>query len=441
MNNINKYLTLVYVREYFKEIYLPIFTSVKDIDAIYLTDFPTTGMKNIRDMFYLEIQKLNPGEEPGFDVDDVIKRCRLLRNIDSSLARLMAIAMYRVMIVAVEESQCKVIVGQLVDDYITHVLSLVAASRGIEYIGICSSYFPGYTQISKFSSGEPVKRRAVGEEEAHTVLDKIIGREFKMDYSNPKKYTLHYHVKQVFRFYIKIAIFALLKHYKRDALNYHYTVQRYLSQPKRILNYPLMKSFNQDWIEHLNKSNLKKIYLPLAVVPEASTDYWVPHTKFIEYESAVLDIASNLGDSYQVIVKEHSHMLGIRNRNFYEQLKKINNVVSVPPDVVSNWLLEEIRPSVLVGAGSVGIEATLRGLPVVTYSPSSYWFKPSGSIYVNEITNIGITKALSRAKPLMVEPVQFIRECLESMVHFDFMNAHSLDSSILSRVAPFFRTN
>lgn len=431
---------LVYIREYFKSIYLPLFSAISQTEIVCLTDFPTLGMQNIRNLFYIELKNVDLKLDPQFDVEDVVHRCRLLRHIDPMLARTMAIAMHRVMTKVVYESNCNVVVGQVVDDYITHVLSIVAESRGLKYVGICSSYFPGYTQISEFADGQPLKAREVREDEAQAVVNMIEGRNFRMDYANPKNYNFSYHCKMVMRYYLKQAVFYIIRHCRRDPLNYHYTVQRYLSQPKSIVNYPGSDSFHDDWRDRVKLTSRKIVYMPLAVFPEASTDYWIPNRRFIDYEATILSIVSELAKSHLVIIKEHAHMLGIRDISFYRKLNKINNVISVPPKIISNLLLEEIRPTVLVGAGSVGIEATLRGLPVVTFSPTSYWFKPSGATYVSADSNANICEVVSTAVPSGVKPVDFIRECLENMAHFDFMAAQSLRSSELSKITQFLST-
>lgn len=430
---------LVYVREYFKDEYLKIFSSMNCSETEYLTDFPTAGMKNVRDLFYAELERYDLNRDVEFDVQDVISRCRFLRNIEPLLAAKLAKVMYLVMVSVIEQSQCDFVFGQAVDDYITHVLSIAADARGKKYIGICSPYFSGYTLVTEYSNGKPICAREVDENEARAVIKKISGKDFRMDYANPKNYSFPLHVKKVVKYQLKEILFFLLKYYRRDPINYHYNVQRFLSQPKSIFNYPDRTLFHEDWLARLKTTKFKLVYFPLSVFPEATTDYWVSHKRFIDYENTVLNIASDLSKSNLVIIKEHAHMLGIRSNSFYEKMKRLPNVVSVPPQVISNWILEEFRPVVLVGTGSVGIEATLRGLPVVTFSSSSYWFESSGASYVAADRNADICNAVANATPSGVTPVQFIQECLKSTLPFDYMRAKSVDSLQLEKISQFFK--
>lgn len=428
---------LVYVREYLKFNYLPLFAAVPDAEIEYLTDFPTRGMHNIRDMFYEELEHQDPERHLPFDVNDVVIRCRLLRQLDPIVARLMAGAMYNVMKRVVRPNEHSVVVGQIVDDYLTHLLSIVATQAGVKYIGLCSSFFPGYTQISQFTNGIAVNGRDVDASEAQVLVSTIAKRNFRMDYTQPKNYSLLPHIKRVLRYQFKEFAFAILKRYRRDPKNYHYTVQKYLAQPKNIFNFPAKASFHQDWESRISGTTRRRVYLPLGVFPEASTDYWVPSLRLLDYDEAVCSMAIDLSKENQVIIKEHVHMLGIRDQRLYARLRDIPNVVSVPPEIISNTLLEDFKPTILVGAGSVGVEATLRQLPVVTFSPTSYWFGPSEATYASADSNDQICAAVKSARGTDKDPVEFIRECLQCMVPFDFMLAPTVPKNLMAQIRPF----
>jgi hypothetical protein len=163
----------------------------------------------------------------------------------------------------------------------------------------------------------------------------------------------------------------------------------------------------------------------------------VPSLRLLDYDEAICSIATDLAKENLVIIKEHVHMLGIRDQGLYARLRDIPNVVSVPPEVISNNLLEDFKPSVLVGAGSVGVEATLRRLPVVTFSPTSYWCSPSGATYASADMNDQICTAVEACRGTEKDPVEFVRECLQCMVPFDFMVAPSLPKNLMAQIRPF----
>jgi len=428
---------LAYVREYFKRIYLPMLAAVPGAHIDLVTDFPTDRMENLRDLFYRKYSKEHATRPHGLDVEDVIRRCRLLRNIDSATATSMVIAMHSVIEDLMSRNEYDVVLGQMVDDYITHLFSLAAEARGIKYVGLCGSYFHGYSQITQYAGGAPLEWRPVSDDEANDVLVKVSAKAFRMDYGQPTKYSYPRHLSRVSRYWVKRLTFSLLKHYKRDPLNYHYMVQPYLGQPKRVFDFPKKGAFNNEWESAISKSKKPLVYLPLAYFPEASTDYWVPNPRFLRYEDAVCDIALHLTGTHTVIVKEHLHMLGSRAVDFYARLNSLAGVISLPPTVNSNVLLGEHKPTVLVGGGSVGLEATLRGLPVVTFCPTSFWCAASQATVITANSDSDIATTLLTARAADVDPLELVRRCLASMLTFDFMEASTLPSSALSQLRTF----
>ena len=159
--------------------------------------------------------------------------------------------------------------------------------------------------------------------------------------------------------------------------------------------------------------------MPLGFTPEATTDYWIPNLAFIDYERHTERVLAELQGEYLFAVKEKVHMLGIRSPIFYERLRRIDGVVTIPPEVNSNQFIDRFSPVVLVGAGSAGVEATVRNKPVVTFCPTSYWYAPSHSIYVRGDSGAEIGTAIDEAKPAGVDAFSFVRDCLSTTLSFD----------------------
>lgn len=431
----DKTKVLVYVREYFKKVYVPMFDSLKEIEVDYVTNFPTRGMHDIRGPFNVLLQAPTPLEFK-LDEDDIILRCRLLRNVDRSLAVRMLRAMQGTMERILDRSH-HMVFGPMVDDYITHLMVLVARCRGIRYFGVNGSYFEGVTHVTLGSDGSPVAVRSASVTEAMGHLDKISSADFRQNYLQPTAHDFVSHAKRVLRYHAKLLAFPLLKHYRRDPLNYHYIVQPFLGQAKSLSNHVDDSHFHPDWEQQIRQSKDPLIYFPLGYTPEATTDYWIKDASWIDYEKKVLELARFLSPRFKVIVKEHVHMLGIRDKRFYKALASLENVVSVPPTVNSNRLLLTYRPVMFIGGGSAGVEATIRKMAVVSYCGNSYWVHASAARQVGHDLMNELPDALMHAQPADVDPIAFIQSCLKTTFSFDFMKSRPLEGSDKSEILAF----
>lgn len=411
---------LVYVRDYFWDIYQNLFQGLEDYELVQVTDFEGRGVEAINPTFH---RHLATGELPPADVDedDVIRRCRLLRNLPRARAQHMLRAMYATLLPMIRRERWTVILGQTVDDYITHLFALLAEAHGLAYIGFCSSYFPGYTQVTLSWTGAYAAGRSATSAEAEAALARVSGTRFRQDYNILVRYDRRVHYARVARYWFKRAWFGLLRHARGTPAHIHYLLQPYLGQQKRLDYYPARDAFHADWEQRWRSQDRPAVYLPLGHTPEAGTDYMIRDSRYIDYEKTILRIARVLGRDFTVLVKDHFHMLGIRDPAFHAALRAISGVVVVPPMVNSNALLSGGVDCVLVGAGSVGIEATIRQKRVFTFSDTAYWLEASGArpLQLDELAQWPEQIAATPATPAPARP--FVEECLGTMLPFDYM--------------------
>jgi len=344
----------------------------------YFTDGQFYGVRDTRRRFYQlvqgggEVRAILSAEEE----DDIIMRCRLLRSIPAHRALRMLRAMLIVLEDELERVQPLVIIGQMIDEYVTHALSVLASRRHILYLGICASFFSGRMQVTKYAYGEPFVFRDVHQREVLDTLSMVSNTKFSQNYSHKISFSKVHHVLMTTRYYVKRILFPPISFIKRDPLGLHYLCLPYIAERRSFLDFYRKDLFDADWESKI--ANLRAgfarpvIFMPLSYSPESTNDYWIRNTRAIRYERMVLNICAVLSRHYIIAVKEHSHMVGIRSRNFYHQVNSISSVINVPP-VVSSKSIFEIVDIALLGGGSIGVEAFLSDLPVATYCDTSYW--------------------------------------------------------------------
>lgn len=380
---------LVFGRNFLVPDFRKTFDPVSDhFDFTYITDGRSKLAQSIRPTFY---QALKQGHaSPALssdDVEDIVSRCRLLRNISRIQAERLVHAMAFALEAALENAEPNAVISQMVDEYTTHVFQILAAKRNIGYLSYCAGYFPGTSLLLADSHGRPFNWRMPAKTEVDAQLDRVSGVDFRQTYNLGAGYSLFTHLKYMLRYRIKKVYFPLRALIERDPWNLHYRVADYIAERRRLSDYPADKLFCRDWkaqirVLRAERPDAKIIYMPLSYFPESTIDYWVLNRAMIDYADKIVEIVQTLSKHHIVVIKEHLHMMGARNIEFLRTIRDLRNVVSVHPMALSNQVVAE-SDVVLLGSGSPGIEATLRGKPVASFCDTSYWFRPSKATFLD----------------------------------------------------------
>ncbi len=113
-----------------------------------------------------------------------------------------------------------------------------------------------------------------------------------------------------------------------------------------------------------------KLFFPLHVTPEASTDLWAP--QYNNMLETVRGITSQLPAGWTLVMKEHPWSVFIqRNVKELSALKSLERSVLVSPGTSNDELLKECRALVVINS-TLGIEAMIKGHPVITLGHPFY---------------------------------------------------------------------
>ncbi len=417
---------LVFCRDYL----IPDFiNTVKPLENVYafhlLTDGTFSGVQDTRHRFYSRLKTAN--QLTGWTENDeknAIARCRLLRGLPREQATKMFRSMGSVLLEELDRINPVMVFGQMVDEYSSYLLSELARRRGIKYFGVCYSYFPNRIQITQFWNGSPYPCRVITDSEAQEALELVADRTFRQNYHLKNTYSIEQHFMLVIKYKVKSILFPILAMLKRDPYNLHYSILPFVADRRALTDFPRVVDFHSDWAvlvkEALSKNGKPVVYIPLGYFPECSIDYWVHNTKILDYESVILEICTILSEKFNILVKEHPHMLGARSRLFYSALKKISDVISIPPAEFSHdaCIFADV---VLIGGGSIGIESYVRGNAIASFCDTSYWYKPSGAQFLDlsalaSWTAILLQLIREHKTPSDREKLAFVKACLSTTI-------------------------
>lgn len=139
-------------------------------------------------------------------------------------------------------------------------------------------------------------------------------------------------------------------------------------------------------------SQKRYIYFPLHVDPEASTEVLAPeHVDQLKVMDAV---SRNMPSGFELVVKEHPAMIGLRPGGYYSRIQDLPNTVLLNA-AVSNEVILKNADLILTITGTAGWEGLLLGKPVVTVGDVFYNGFENGVFHCPELS--GLDQAIDRA--------------------------------------------
>ncbi|MGH9509125.1 MAG: hypothetical protein ACRD2Q_10460 [Terriglobales bacterium] len=409
---------LCYVRpwteSYFRYVSQGVFGSG---NTMHVSDFRGLGSPSIADLFYGHLRRQREPHWPDFisreERDDLVARCRLLRELAPEEADQLLAAMTWAIEEVLDRCQPQIIFAPLLDSYVMDLLRVCAARRGVPFLGLSPTFMSGYCRLT--ARGEHVAFRRPKGRECRHALQELLDPQYQPPhfraFSDRGSWFL---IQRWLRENVKQAYFTLLPWLRRDPLNYHYaTSRRAARQRSRWDCLGPARFFDSDWQERLQRFPGGWAYVPLHFHPEATTDYWLKPRDFLDYEESVLEVARRLAAELPLAVKEHPAFLGFRSAGFYRRLRSIPNLVVVPAGVRSNQLVET-SVAVVVWLGSVGAEAGLRGKAVVTLGQPYY---ATGLKFLNVTSRQELDQVPAQVRRLAATPAPTADEKLVVIRH------------------------
>lgn len=378
---------LLYVRPWNAEQFLDLASKTwpgRTIET--LSEHDRCDSSGFRELFYFFFKecKRTPAlvEELPFDsddIEDIVRRCRLLRSINRPKALTMIFSAFRAIERVLDDHKPRYVLSVTVDSFIIDLLARISRLKGVRFLGLVPTFVNGYFRITE--RGEKAVDREVSCDEVRSVLAILTDQEYKPQWLAADRGMIRKKaVKLWARNLLKPIWFAFYSRWKNDPLNAHYMTTDIVSR-RYLCLFP--KLYNEvgkiaDVETAIKKDTRISVFVPLQMSPEATIDYWSSDLSWIDYEDRILSIVEEQAEKYLFIVKEHPNVFGFRTPGFYDHLRKIPNVLLVNPEVASNHLLQ-ICDSVLVCTGTVGFEALIRGKAV--FSSAEPFYAKSGNFH------------------------------------------------------------
>lgn len=310
-----------------------------------------------------------------FDMQDVILKDRLLRNIELLKAKDLVLRVSKYFIDLFSDKKYKVLVMYSVDNYVTDIMVRMAKFFGVEVCAFCPFFVAGYRRINVY--GEHNKVRDVESSEVQTFKNKIVNR-----YKSPMAFTWSKAFKNslvyYFRYKVKYLYFHLWKYKMLGRLEYDYISVPYAAKVSKLRDLLPLDIYTEEIPEKISS---KDIYIPLHYHPEMTIEYWADTTDMVDYITSLIEVVTALShEGYSIYIKEHPVMCFRQDPSVYQQLLDIPNVYIIDPFMETGQLLDHFE-NIAVWTGSTGVEALLNDKKVFFTTSNYYFNKTSDSLY------------------------------------------------------------
>lgn len=372
---------LVYARRRYSQFFYEVAERTFEGNITYLSDWPSDlpSLKFLNFMpdFYKNYKnKKNINILTQEELKEIVVRCRVLRLLPYEQAVAMVYAMHITLKNLINKYKPDYFFAQSVEHYISDILCRICEESSVMPILIMDGSIED--TILFFRYGEYNYVREPSKTEVAQTLDSLMDSTYHFTYGRKwNQYSFSKHFKAFIIGWSKYLVFRILAIVYRDPMNFRFLTTFLHVEgggQSSLFNYKFSQNYDMDWKEQLENAKKPVLYIPLSFTPECSTDYWLKDLKYIDYENFILDLCNKLNHSYFILLKDHWAMLGIRRSSFYKQLKSIPGVILVPPDVNGRAILDLVD-RVLVGSGTAGVEAAVRGKRVVNLCVPYYYLE------------------------------------------------------------------
>lgn len=359
--------------EQYREIAKNVESSAK-IDMI--SGFKNVDKTGFVNHYYSLLKQREPVNDSSISqeiADDIIARCRLLRSLDKKIAMQHIYCAHVAIAKVFENTKPDIVISETIDQYLIDLIHFECHRLNIPFVGIVISFINGYYRIS--AKGELNKYRTPSNEEVDRTIRLLSESSYKPSFITKSSSS---HIKSAMIRWLKntlrIPYFIVKRRLSGETYNYHYWASS-VSALNDFHIVPRIFLGNDKWKAYISNSQKKTIYIPLQMFPEATIEYWCRNLEAIRYQDSLIDLVEKLSKSYNIIIKEHPNVIGLRSPNLYDKLLKFKNVYFASMHVDSNYLID-LSDAILVWTGTAGFEAALRGKPVLTVDMPYYAIGP-----------------------------------------------------------------
>lgn len=348
-------------------------------DYLVVSELNIDSGYSLKEKFYENVYKDSSKayalKKFGYETcDEIIIRCRLLKNIDKEKSLRMIGAMSISIEHLLEKFQPDSFVALRIDSYVLDLFNRLLIERNIKYIGLWKAALKK-DNFFITTKGEHISISEVKPENADKLYEEINSEDFQAtSIKNTNEFSFLTFLRRWLYYKFRDIALSIASKLQNDPLGYRYiTSGKNVPEYKvKLKNFMVNRLFEKDWKNKLENSKLKTIFIGLQVNPESTIDYYVDDLGLINYERVTMALVQTfLDENYEVFIKDHPNMFGMRDYAFMKRLSSQDRVHLIPYDISSTLFVKRCDVT-YTWTGTIGLQAALAGKCAVVAQPTYY---------------------------------------------------------------------
>tara|TARA_Y100001958_G_scaffold118822_1_gene85888 strand:- start:8704 stop:10068 length:1365 start_codon:yes stop_codon:yes gene_type:complete len=355
-----------------------------EFETLVITEHKSSKLYSLKNRFYFYYKNQQISSFSKDEIDNIIDRCRVLRNIDKNKARKMVIAYEYVFEDLFKDNSYSNIISFPIDRYPMDVMNRVAKRYNIDHLEITVSVLKNFSMILKLGNVMSLPMSLSKTITKEATYDQLIDDNYQPNYVNKSKFNVFRWLYLYSYQNLRALAFKFIMLIEKDPLSLHYLdSQMYLSHKVRLKDIRVFKFINHDYLDIIKKKDKNNVIIALQLYPEASIDYWVRDMGIVDYENFLIHVLKSFSKlGYNVFLKDHPLQFGFRTTAFLEKASLIDNVFFLPYESDINYLMKFSKIS-FTTTGTIGLQASINGL-VSFVTPSYYSNEKDFKVYSNK---------------------------------------------------------
>lgn len=317
-----------------------------------------------------------------------------------------------------------------IDRYFRDIAFRVAEEFNVFAVSPMGSFYYGYAWFTRRGERIPLSRN-IESFEVERLCSTLLETKYlpKSEESNVLRNQDIVRKEFTRRKLIELIFNPIRRTLSRDPCNTQYNIVTFPSGKRFRDFYSTEIELMFTHVNELSISSESTVYLPMHLIPEATTSYWCKDVAHLGYLSYLLNIIESSDSSVQFLVKEHPSMIGRRELSFYNELLKCGNVSLIHPLDRSNDVLSLVD-TVAVDTGTVGVEALIRGKRALCLEDSYY-----SSLHPNALrVNVATLESLHSPLASLDERL-FAQQLLDGWFISDYVNDKNQNSCSVDQLS------
>lgn len=303
------------------------------------------------------------------DIEDIKKRCRLLRSLDDNFSRLLISSSEYSINKFINENNPSLFIAPRVDSYVLDILDRLLKEHNIEYIGLWRSAFFDHKFFITKRGEIDYQNNEIKRDDINNLITKLAQKNFTAtSIKSDSNITIFKIIKKFIYLYLRDLFLELIRNLGYYKYGYREMTNRFNvkdSSPKVLSFLPPMSNLSK--FNSLFESNdRKKVFIALQVNPESTIDYYSNNIDFINIDNFLKKIVNKfVSYGYLVFIKDHPNMIGRRDFKNLKKLVDKVNVFYIDYKISSNYLISKCDV-IFTWSGTVAIQAIFQGKTAVS---------------------------------------------------------------------------